>query len=137
MNPLLWLTYAAQGRFEYNTTIFDVDDQVRIYKKALSLAPNLSFTNNDYANALANQALQQKRSQSLAISYIQKAQKLAPITCEPSLNLIMMYRWQVPNPDKKKKAAKDYLSTIPPTVKLSPQRRAWLTKQGITAPPGS
>lgn len=134
LNPKLWLVYAAQGRFEYNTTIFDVDDQVRIYKKALRLAPNLSFTNNDYSNALTDQSLQKKQPYTSAISYKMKAQKLAPITCEPALGLIMMYRWRVPNTTKEKQAAQDYLATIPPNLKLTPERRKWLAQWGVKVP---
>jgi hypothetical protein len=134
LNPMLWLAYAAQGRFEYNTTIFDVDDQVRIYKKALSVAPNISFTNVDYADALKNQALQKNLSYNTAISYIKKAQRLAPISSESSLALILTYRYRVPDKAKEKQASKDYLATIPPGLRLSSKRRKWLAQWGVIVP---
>lgn len=134
LNPKLWLGYAVQGRFEYNTTIFDVDDQVRIYKKALSVAPNLSFTNNDYADALKNQALQHKQSYQTAVAYLEKAQRLAPMSSEVSLDRILTYRGRVPDGVKEKKAAQDYLATIPPNLKLTPQRRQWLAQWGVVVP---
>jgi tetratricopeptide (TPR) repeat protein len=134
LNPMLWLCYAAQGRFEYNTTVFDVDDQVRIYRKALSVAPNISFTNVDYADALITQAFQRKQSYQTAISYIKKAQRLAPVSSETCLDLIMTYRYRVPNRAKERQAAQDYLATIPPRVKLSPERRKWLAQWGVIVP---
>lgn len=70
LNPKLWMGYAAQGRFEYNTTAFDVNDQVSIYRKALSLAPNLSFTNSDYSDALTGQLLARKQPFTPAIYYL-------------------------------------------------------------------
>lgn len=134
LNPKLWMAYAIQGRFEYNTTIFKAEDQVRVYKKALSLAPNLSVTNNDYSNALTDFYFQKKQPFTNAIAYKVRAQKLLPVNCEPSLGLIMMYRWRVRNTSKEKQAAQAYLATIPPNTKVTPERRKWLAQWGVNVP---
>lgn len=134
LNPKLWMAYAVQGRFEYNTTIFKSEDQVRIYKKALSLAPNLSITNDDYSNALADFYFQKKQPLTNAIAYRMRAQRLAPVSCEPSWGLIMMYHWHVPNAAKEKQAAQAYTVTIPPNTKFTPERRKSLAQWGIKVP---
>lgn len=131
LNPKNWLIYAAEARFEENTSVVDINSQILLYQKALECEPNLSFTNNDYASALSNQATINKTSYDLAISFKSKAQKLNPINCESSLGLIMMYRWRVPNAAKEKEAAESFLKMIPPNIDFSPERREWLAQWGI------
>ncbi len=135
IDPKLWIAYSAQGRFESNTDpMFDVNERIRIYGKALKLAPNLSSTNGDYSNALTELSFKKKTPYTSAIRYKEKAQKLAPLTCEPSLGLIMMYRWRVPNDAKEQQAAQAYLATIPPKTKLTPEWRKYLAQWGVKVP---
>ncbi len=138
MMPKLWLNFMTESNLiSWKTGKTDISvlrQQVAFSRKAVQLAPDLSFPRKNLAGQLSNLSFYGKTSDAEAVHQYQLARRLAPRNFAPALGLTFHYRYNHPNAVERKKAEAQVLATIPPNIKLSAPLLKTLTSNGITPP---
>lgn len=136
LEPKLWLIPLVKAELVfvgYADRVKASQQAISLSRKAVALAPNLSFTHEKLGYYLVNLAQEKNSSYSDAVQSYEKAQKLLPVDSDASFLLLNI---SGANSATNAKAQKAVLAGIPSSVKLTSKQRQFLQKQGVSVPAG-
>ncbi len=137
LSPKLWIipfVEADVAGFSNGNVIEGAEKTILLSRKAIELAPTLSYPQMKLGYWLVSDAMQKKADRAASVPFYKKAQTLLPVNSDASFLLLNVYRFYAPNPAEARKVGQQLIATIPPQARSSKETKQRLIKQGIKPP---
>lgn len=134
LEPQLWMVYTTNADLVLLTkgpASVAAQEAVKLCRKAVTLAPDISYVHQKLGYALCAEAMSNKTAYTEAISEYEKASVQYPKDAGTGFLLRNAYKFYEPSEEKAGGAANYVLGTIPPGTELPLRLKKMLERQGI------